>query len=144
MKWSQRIVQGFGPGKAGICSQSIAWPLGGIVGLSLAWPILEKSRGARIAVLEKKAALARHQPGRNSGVIHSGIYYKPGSLKVSLCRAGGRRLVEFCVTHGTRHEVFRKVIVATSELELVRLNSLYERGHICDAPSPAATASLEV
>jgi L-2-hydroxyglutarate oxidase len=101
---------------------------GGIVGLSVAWAILEKNPGARIAILEKEDALARHQTGRNSGVIHSGIYYKPGSLKASLCRAGRLRLVEFCARHGIRHEVCGKVIVATSESELSRLDNLYERG----------------
>src|SRR5258707_14550385 len=101
---------------------------GGIVGLSAAWAILEKNPGARISILEKEDSLARHQTGRNSGVIHSGIYYKPGSLKASLCRAGRQRLVEFCATHGIRYEVCGKVIVATSESELPRLDNLYERG----------------
>jgi (S)-2-hydroxyglutarate dehydrogenase len=101
---------------------------GGIVGLSVARAILEKRPDRRIAVLEKEDSLAFHQTGRNSGVIHSGIYYKPGSLKASLCRAGRRRLVEFCATYGIRHEVCGKVIVGTSESELLRLNSLYERG----------------
>jgi L-2-hydroxyglutarate oxidase len=101
---------------------------GGIVGLSVAWAILERRSDLRIAILEKEDSLARHQTGRNSGVIHSGIYYKPGSLKASLCRAGRRRLVEFCAMHGIRHEVCGKVIVATSNSELPRLNNLYERG----------------
>jgi (S)-2-hydroxyglutarate dehydrogenase len=101
---------------------------GGIVGLSVAHAILEKNPAARIAILEKEESLARHQTGRNSGVIHSGIYYKPGSLKASLCRAGRKRLVEFCATHGIRHEVCGKVVVATSESELLRLDNLYERG----------------
>ena len=101
---------------------------GGIVGLSVAREILEKRPGIRVVLLEKEDSLARHQTGRNSGVIHSGIYYKPGSLKASLCRAGRRRLVEFCAMHGIRHEVCGKVIVATSNAELPRLNNLYERG----------------
>ena len=101
---------------------------GGIIGLSVAWAILERSPEVRIALLEKEDSLARHQTGRNSGVIHSGIYYKPGSLKANLCRAGRRRLVEFCERHGIRHEVCGKVIVATSPCELPRLNNLYERG----------------
>ena len=82
----------------------------------------------RIALLEKEDALARHQTGRNSGVIHSGIYYKPESLKAKLCCAGRRRLVEFCETYGIRHELCGKVIVATSQSELPRLDHLYERG----------------
>jgi L-2-hydroxyglutarate oxidase len=101
---------------------------GGIVGLSVAWTILEKQPHLRIAILEKENSWARHQTGRNSGVIHSGIYYKPGSLKAKLCREGSRRLVEFCERYGIRHEVCGKVIVATSEYDLPRLANLYERG----------------
>ena len=101
---------------------------GGIVGLSTAWAILEKKPGARIAVLEKEDSLARHQTGRNSGVIHSGIYYKPGSLKAKLCRTGRQRLVEFCQRNGIPYELCGKVIVATSEPELPRMYNLYERG----------------
>ena len=73
---------------------------GGIVGLAVAWTLLEKRPGIRIAVLEKEDDWARHQTGRNSGVMHSGIYYKPGSLKAKLCREGNRRLVEFCHQYG--------------------------------------------
>jgi|SRR5271166_1711169 L-2-hydroxyglutarate oxidase len=101
---------------------------GGIVGLSVAWEILEMRPDASIAVIEKESAWARHQTGRNSGVIHSGIYYKPGSLKAKLCRAGSRRLVEFCEMHGIRHELCGKVIIATTESDLPRLANLYERG----------------
>jgi (S)-2-hydroxyglutarate dehydrogenase len=101
---------------------------GGIVGLSTAFAILEKTPGARIAVLEKEAAWARHQTGRNSGVIHSGIYYKPGSLKAKLCREGNQRLVGFCQTHGIRYETCGKVIVATTAAELPLLENLYKRG----------------
>ncbi|HZC34678.1 MAG TPA: L-2-hydroxyglutarate oxidase [Chthoniobacterales bacterium] len=101
---------------------------GGIVGLSVAWEILEKTPDIRIAVLEKEPGWARHQTGRNSGVIHSGIYYKPGSLKAKLCREGNRRLVEFCESYGIRYEVCGKVIVATSDSELPLLKRLYQRG----------------
>jgi (S)-2-hydroxyglutarate dehydrogenase len=101
---------------------------GGIVGLSAAWSILEKEPGARIAVLEKEADWARHQTGRNSGVIHSGIYYKPGSLKAKLCRTGNHRLQEFCQNHGIRYEICGKLIVATTAPEIEQLNKLYDRG----------------
>jgi (S)-2-hydroxyglutarate dehydrogenase len=101
---------------------------GGIVGLATAWTILENRPGARIAVLEKEDGWARHQTGRNSGVIHSGIYYKPGSLKAKLCREGNRRLMEFCEHQGIRYEACGKVIVATTESELTLLNNLYGRG----------------
>src|SRR5258707_433231 len=101
---------------------------GGIWGLSVAWTILEKRPGCRVAVLEKEDAWAQHQTGRNSGVIHSGIYYKPGSLKAKLCREGNRRLLEFCREHGIRHEVCGKVIVATTVSEIPLMENLYGRG----------------
>ncbi len=101
---------------------------GGIVGLSVAWAILEGQQSVRVVVLEKENDWARHQTGRNSGVIHSGIYYKPGSLKAKLCREGNRRLREFCDVHGIRYEVCGKVIVATTESELPLLEKLYLRG----------------
>src|SRR4029077_2961558 len=72
--------------------------------------------------------LARHQSGHNSGVIHSGIYYKPGSLKARLCKEGAAAMVEFCREHNLRHKVCGKVIVASCEEELPRLKTLYERG----------------
>lgn len=96
--------------------------------MSVAWATLEKKPAARLAVLEKENDWARHQTGRNSGVIHSGIYYKPGSLKAKLCREGNRRLVEFCNTHGIHHETCGKIIVATKATETPRLHGLYERG----------------
>jgi L-2-hydroxyglutarate oxidase len=101
---------------------------GGIVGLSVAWAVLETNPKLRVAVLEKEDDWARHQTGRNSGVIHSGIYYKPGSLKAKLCREGNRRLVEFCKHHGIRYEVCGKVVVATRPAELPLLENLYGRG----------------
>ena len=101
---------------------------GGIVGLSVAWSILERRPSARLAVIEKESQWASHQTGRNSGVIHSGIYYKPGSLKARLCREGNLRMVEFCREHGIPHEVCGKVIVATKQAEIPLLEKLYERG----------------
>ena len=101
---------------------------GGIVGLSVAWALLERQPRARVAVLEKEDDWCRHQTGRNSGVIHSGIYYKSGSLKAKLCREGNRRLLEFCDTHGIHYEVCGKVIVATTKPELPLLEMLYARG----------------
>ena len=101
---------------------------GGIVGLSVARAIMQRNPGARLAVLEKEDEWARHQTGRNSGVIHSGIYYKPGSLKAKLCREGNRRLVAFCQQHGIKFENCGKVIVATQPSELPLLENLFERG----------------
>jgi L-2-hydroxyglutarate oxidase len=83
---------------------------------------------AALLVLEKEDRLAAHQSGRNSGVIHSGIYYKPGSYKARFAREGSRSLVRFCQEHGIAHEVCGKVIVATEPEELPRLDTLYQRG----------------
>ncbi|MEW5857880.1 MAG: L-2-hydroxyglutarate oxidase [Cyanobacteriota bacterium] len=101
---------------------------GGIVGLSTAMALGKRYPSARIVVLEKESQWAYHQTGNNSGVIHAGIYYKPGSFKAKFCREGSRSMVEFCREHGIAHEVCGKVIVATEEKELPRLESLYQRG----------------
>ncbi|MDQ3637505.1 MAG: FAD-dependent oxidoreductase, partial [Actinomycetota bacterium] len=101
---------------------------GGIVGLSTARALLERYPGAGVVVLEKEAGWARHQTGHNSGVIHSGVYYKPGSMKARFTGEGGERLVEFCREQGISHEICGKVIVATEPDEMPRLRNLYERG----------------
>ncbi len=100
---------------------------GGIVGLSVAWRWLERHPGGSLVLLEKERALAQHQTGRNSGVIHSGIYYKPGSQKAELCRAGKRQLEEFCAREGVAHERCGKVVVALDERELPALARIEER-----------------
>lgn len=101
---------------------------GGIVGLSTGMALVQRFPHARLLVLEKESSLAFHQTGHNSGVIHSGIYYKPGSLKAKFAREGNRSMIEFCEAHGIEHEVCGKVIVATEDEELPRLKALYERG----------------
>ncbi len=101
---------------------------GGIVGLSTARSLLRRYSGAGVLVLEKEAGWARHQTGHNSGVIHSGVYYKPGSLKARFSKEGGERLVEFCREHGVAYEICGKVIVATKLEEIPSLRNLYERG----------------
>ena len=101
---------------------------GGIVGLSTARALLKRHPGAGVVVLEKEASWARHQTGHNSGVIHSGVYYKPGSLKARFSREGATALVEFCREHGIAHEICGKVIVATERREMPLLENLYERG----------------
>ena len=98
------------------------------MGLATAMAVGNKHPNARILVLEKEQDLAQHQTGRNSGVIHSGIYYKPGSLKARFAREGNRSMVEFCRKHGIKHEVCGKVIVATKASELPLLDSLFQRG----------------
>lgn len=99
----------------------------GIVGLSTAMHAIHAFPSLRIVVLEKEARVASHQSGHNSGVIHSGIYYKPGSLKARLCVEGSAAMVRFCREHGLPHEVCGKVIVATRQEELPRLDALLER-----------------
>lgn len=101
---------------------------GGIVGLSTAMHLLGAFPRLRVIVLEKEAQIASHQTGHNSGVIHSGIYYKPGSLKAQLCVEGAAAMVRFCREHGVPHDVCGKVIVATRESELPALPELMERG----------------
>jgi (S)-2-hydroxyglutarate dehydrogenase len=101
---------------------------GGIVGLSTAVSLCYDYPHSRIAVLEKEYDWARHQTGNNSGVIHSGIYYKPGSLKAKLCREGRNSLVQFCRDHGIDHEICGKLIIATEPEDLILLDNLYHRG----------------
>ncbi len=101
---------------------------GGIVGLSVARRLSQLDPSARIAVLEKEQTWAAHQTGRNSGVIHSGIYYKPGSLKARLARSGNRAMVSFCEQHGIQYDICGKLIVATHPSQLDQLQILYRRG----------------
>jgi (S)-2-hydroxyglutarate dehydrogenase len=101
---------------------------GGVVGLGVALEITRRFPQLRLLVVEKEDGVARHQSGHNSGVIHSGIYYKPGSLKARLCVTGAAAMVEFCREHGVAYEVCGKVIVATREDELPRLEELQRRG----------------
>jgi (S)-2-hydroxyglutarate dehydrogenase len=100
----------------------------GVVGLGVALEITRRFPHLRLLVLEKEAGVARHQSGHNSGVIHSGVYYKPGSLKARLCVAGAAAMIEFCREHGMAHNVCGKVIVATHAEELPRLEELRRRG----------------
>ncbi len=101
---------------------------GGIVGLATAYQLMKRMAGVRITVLEKEDRIAAHQTGRNSGVIHSGLYYRPGSLKATCCREGKQELIRFCETEGIPYERCGKVIVAVNEAERSRLQALYERG----------------
>ncbi|MFJ5534445.1 L-2-hydroxyglutarate oxidase [Streptomyces sp. NPDC093261] len=101
---------------------------GGIVGLSTAYAITRAAPGTRVTVLEKEGGPARHQTGRNSGVIHSGIYYRPGSLKARYAVEGAAEMVKFCAEYGIAHSVTGKLIVATEREELPRLHALVQRG----------------
>lgn len=101
---------------------------GGIVGLATAMEIVEKYPWMKLLVLEKEKEIALHQTGHNSGVIHSGIYYRPGSIKAQTCVAGRKALLEFCDRNGIPYDLCGKVVVATGEGELPRLEELLRRG----------------
>lgn len=101
---------------------------GGIVGLAVGYRFSQRYPNKKIVVLEKEKQLAHHQTGHNSGVLHSGIYYKPGSLKAINCREGKVAMEQFCSEHGIDYDICGKVIVATSEEEIPRMEKIYQRG----------------
>jgi L-2-hydroxyglutarate oxidase LhgO len=101
---------------------------GGIVGLATAYRFSRRFPDARVCVLEKEAGVGRHQTGNNSGVLHCGLYYKPGSVKARLAVSGIRQMVEFCRENAVPHEICGKLVVAVDESEVARLRALHERG----------------
>ena len=101
---------------------------GGIVGLATAYRIGQRRPDVRVTVLEKEEGVGRHQSGNNSGVLHAGLYYKPGSAKARMAVCGIRQMVAFCRENGIAHEVCGKLVVATNAEEVVRLRDLFERG----------------
>jgi L-2-hydroxyglutarate oxidase len=101
---------------------------GGIVGLGTAWRLQQSCPHVRLLLLEKEAGLGQHQTGNNSGVLHSGLYYKPGSAKAKLAVEGLQQMLAFCREHGVPHEQCGKIVVATAPEELPRLDLLWERG----------------
>ena len=101
---------------------------GGIVGLATAYQFLKKNPGQKLLIIEKETELAQHQTGRNSGVIHSGLYYQPGSLKAKNCLDGYSALLQFCEQESIPHDICGKVVVATTKEEITNLDILYERG----------------
>lgn len=101
---------------------------GGIVGLATALNLKQQKTGLRLVVVEKETQLAAHQTGHNSGVIHSGLYYKPGSLKATNCISGYRMLIDFCEKEGIPYELCGKIVVATQKDQLPILDGLYKRG----------------
>ncbi len=103
---------------------------GGIVGLATARAVVRADAARSVVVLEKEPAVGMHQSGRNSGVIHAGVYYRPGSVKARLCTAGRTSMVEYCKEHGIDHEVCGKVVVAANAAEQVQLSELAKR---CEA-----------
>lgn len=107
----------------------------GIVGLATAYAIHQRHPHLKMTILEKENEVAQHQTGNNSGVIHAGIYYKPGTLRAKLCVQGVRQLTDFCDTHGIEYHRCGKLIVAVTEDELPRLKTLYERGQANGVPN---------
>src|SRR5260370_20637022 len=101
---------------------------GGIVGWATVYRLRERRHGWRLWLLEKAAGVARHQPGHNSGVLHAGLYYRPGTEKARLSVEGLKQMVEFCREHGIVHEQCGKIVVATSEAEVARSDTLMPRG----------------
>ncbi|HNC24418.1 MAG TPA: FAD-dependent oxidoreductase, partial [Opitutaceae bacterium] len=101
---------------------------GGVVGLAVARELQRRVPGATVVLLEKEADVGRHQSTHNSGVLHAGLYYAPGSLKARLAVQGIRLMTAFCQEHGVAHEICGKVVVATEERELPALDRLWERG----------------
>jgi L-2-hydroxyglutarate oxidase len=109
-------------------SKKVAIIGGGIVGLATAYRLGERFPGARISVLEKENAVGQHQTGHNSGVLHSGLYYKPGSLRARLAVTGIRQMAEFCRENGIAHDICGKLVVAADDSEVPRLRDLEKRG----------------
>src|SRR5690242_10222671 len=101
---------------------------GGIVGLATAYRLTEKHPDVRVTILEKEPDVGRHQTGHNSGVLHCGLYYKPGSVKARLAVSGIRQMVEFCQQNAIPHEICGKLVVAADDSEVARLRKLEERG----------------
>ncbi len=120
---------------------------GGIVGLASAWNLLRERPDLKVLLLEKEKELALHQTGRNSGVLHSGIYYKPGSLKARNCREGKKAMELFCAEEGIDFDICGKVIVATEHYEVPRLDAIFERGQAngvqCEIIGPEKLRELE-
>jgi L-2-hydroxyglutarate oxidase len=120
---------------------------GGIVGLATAYRLLQEKPDARVRILEKESELSSHQSGRNSGVLHSGVYYAPGSLKAKNCRAGKEAMIKFCQEEGIDYDICGKVVVATSADEVPALQDIYARGQAngvkCSMIGPDELRELE-
>ncbi len=116
----------------------------GIIGLATGMKLVQANPGINAVVIEKEDRIALHQTGHNSGVIHSGIYYRPNSLKARLCVSGARELVSFCRNHQVDHEICGKVVVAANEDQLPALDELYRRGRANQVPGLRMLDSIEV
>ena len=134
---------------SGFKQRSVVIVGGGLVGLATAWRLLHSRRCDEVTLVEKDAKVASQQSTHNSGVLHSGLYYKPGSEKAALSVRGLRQMVEFCREHGVRHEICGKIVVATDDAEVSRLDTLWDRGRanglvgLRRLDSPAAIREIE-
>ncbi|HUK68892.1 MAG TPA: L-2-hydroxyglutarate oxidase [Streptosporangiaceae bacterium] len=147
MAGSAEISADFDPADLADSVLDVAVIGAGLIGLATAMALLKRRPGLRLAVLEKEQSLASHQSGHNSGVIHAGLYYKPGSLKARFCRAGRQALMTFADEHGIPYQLSGKLVVASDEGELGRLRDLAERGRANGLASkeltPAEFAEIE-
>lgn len=109
------------------CDYDIAIIGGGVVGLATAWQLMQVNPKKKIVLIEKESQVGRHQTGHNSGVIHAGVYYPPGSLKAQFCTEGSKEIKEFCRKYHIDFDVCGKLLVATNSLEVERMNALYKR-----------------
>lgn len=125
------------PRAEGHTNRRVAVVGGGIVGLATAWQLQRSTPGTDVVVFEKEDGVARHQSGRNSGVVHAGVYYEPGSLKARLCRSGMAALREFCAERDLAYRAVGKVVVATDHAEEARLRTLHERAVANGVPEVA-------
>src|SRR3984957_6323861 len=116
----------------------------GIVGLAVARELRARRPGARVLVIDKQPAVAQHQTGHNSGVIHAGVYYPPGSLKARLCVTGSKLMYEYCAANGVPVQRCGKLIVAINEAELPALADLEERGHANGVPGLRRVTGTEI
>jgi (S)-2-hydroxyglutarate dehydrogenase len=128
VKWLALILYALGKSGQKMKQVDVAVIGGGIVGLATAYQITRQYPGKRVTVIEKESDLAHHQTGHNSGVLHTGIYYKPGSLKAVNCRAGKKAMEEFCAAEQIAYEICGKVIVAVDDGDLPALERIFERG----------------
>src|SRR3954447_4991856 len=116
----------------------------GIVGLAIGRELTRRRAGSRVVILEKEDRVAVHQTGHNSGVVHAGIYYRPGSLKAALCTRGGALLREYCAERRLPYDEVGKLVVAVTEDDVLRLDALWARGGLNQVPGLRGAGPQEI